>query len=117
MRYHRMLPRVEELAGPTMKRCYFLTALGNGRGSRRGGRYAIRPNVPAPKRNKLHRTSSRGHGYNTADRRLRSHERPGLTNVPIPPSLRDGVAGPRVGAFAHLLKPSAFLIINVFNCR
>jgi len=85
MRYKRMLPRVEELAGPTMKRCYFLTALGNGRGSRRGGRYAIRPNVPAPKRNKLHRTSSRDHEHNRADRRLRSHERLGLTNVPIPP--------------------------------
>ena len=67
MRYKRMLPRVEELAGPTMKRRYFLTALGNGRESRRGGRNAIRPNVPGPKRNKPHRTSSRDHERNKVD--------------------------------------------------
>ena len=108
MRYKRMLPRVEELAGPTMKRRYFPTALGSVRESRRGGRDAIRPNVPGSKRNKLHSTSSRDHEHNRAGRRFRSHERLGLTNVPTPPSLRDGVAGPRERAFAHLLTVCLF---------
>jgi len=87
------------------------------RESRRGGRDVIRPNVPGSKRDKLHGTSSRDHEHNTADLRFRSHERLGLTNVPTPPSLRDGVAGPREGAFPHLLKPSDYLISRVCNDR
>ena len=71
MRYKRMLPRVEELPGPTMKRRYFPTALGNGREPTHGDRNAIRPNVPEPKRNKLHGTSSPDHGRNTAGRQRR----------------------------------------------
>ena len=67
MRYKRMLPRVEELAGPTMKRRYFPTALGSVRESRRGGRDAIRPNVPESKRNKLHRTNIPGHERSKVD--------------------------------------------------
>ena len=68
MRYKRMLPRVEELAGPTMKRRYFPTALGSVRESRRGGRDAIRPNVPGSKRNKPHDTSTRDHERSKVDR-------------------------------------------------
>ena len=67
MHYQSMLPRVEELPGPAMKRRYFLTALDNGRESRRGGRDAIRPNVPGPKRNKLHRTNIPGHERSKVD--------------------------------------------------
>ena len=67
MRYKRMLPRVEELAGPTMKRRYFPTALGSVRESRRGGRNAIRPNVPGPKRSNFCHTNSPVHARNKVD--------------------------------------------------
>ena len=44
-----------------------LSALDNGRESRRGGRDAIRPNVPGSKRNKLHRTNIPGHERSKVD--------------------------------------------------
>ena len=51
-----------------------------------------------------------------ASTKLRPQERLGLTNIK-PRSLPDGVAGPRERAFAHVLKPSDYLISRVCNDR